>query len=277
MFVPLTGYDNMPFCDRTRACPGFLDRIRACPGFLDSPRWIPRDAGDPDILMLMRKLDAAPHPLLLVGQIEAQVSHMESSPALIELLTASWTAPAPFDQGSDVLGEIHQVIRRLLRNSGYKPSGRGKPASEYLVSSASKFGSVRSISALVDVNNAVSLHTGLPMSLFDAGRLGDDLLVRPGTTGESYVFNPSGQEIKLDGLITLYHLADGAWCPAGNAVKDSMGTKVSEGTGRVIGIVYASTELAPGYLEETLRWYGALLTEFCGATELESRIVEAPR
>ena len=44
---------------------------------------------------------------------------------------------------------VRPVIRDLLRHGGFKPSGRSKPASEYLVRAASD-GGMRSINAVVD-------------------------------------------------------------------------------------------------------------------------------
>src|SRR5687767_9011765 len=55
---------------------------------------------------------------------------------------------------------LRQSVRDLLRSGGYKPTGRSKPASEYLVRAAEQ-GALRSINAAVDVCNAVSLASGI--------------------------------------------------------------------------------------------------------------------
>src|SRR5262245_51574744 len=74
-------------------------------------------------------------------------------------------APAPVASSDDV----RSAVRALLRHGGYKPTGRGKPASEYLLRAAGD-GSLGPINAAVDACNAVSLHSGLPISVVDIGR-----------------------------------------------------------------------------------------------------------
>ena len=61
------------------------------------------------------------------------------------------------------------LVRNLLRHGGFKPSGRSKPASEYLISAVEK-GRLGSINAAVDCCNVASLHSGLPISVVDVGR-----------------------------------------------------------------------------------------------------------
>jgi len=67
---------------------------------------------------------------------------------------------------------VRKAVRDVLRVGGYKPTGRGKPASEYLVDAAREQGLPR-VNNLVDINNLVSLMTALPISIFDTDRLGD--------------------------------------------------------------------------------------------------------
>ena len=61
---------------------------------------------------------------------------------------------------------IQRDTRTLLRHGGYKPSGRGKPSSEYLVR-ANRSGDLPNINVAVDACNALSLHSGLPISVVD--------------------------------------------------------------------------------------------------------------
>ena len=56
------------------------------------------------------------------------------------------------------------------------------------------------INAAVDACNAVSYHTGLPISVVDIARTSGPLRVAVPAEG-SYVFNASGQEIRVDGLL----------------------------------------------------------------------------
>lgn len=158
-------------------------------------------------------------------------------------------APAPFTRDE----AVRQAVRDLLRQGGYKPTGRGKPASEYLVRAATE-GQLGSINAAVDVCNAVSLHSGLPSSLIDLDRTTPPLRVALAAAGASYVFNAAGQEIDVAGLPCL-HDAHG---PAANAVKDAQRTKTHPGTTRVLVLVWGTTA-APGLADRAVAWYRELL------------------
>ncbi len=205
----------------------------------------------------LERVAVEPYPELAVELFETvfpePLGNLPSPPHLKELL--SLEAEAPLKRSED----IRLRIRNMLRARGYKPTGRGKPASEYLVREASN-GALRSINLAVDVCNAVSLHSGLPISLVDRDRLRPPLKIAVPPSGSSYVFNPAGQEIRLDGLLCL-HDAEG---PCANAVKDSQRTKTSEGTTRTLTVVWASEDLSE-HLRATVEWYRSLLAEF-GAT-----------
>ena len=51
-----------------------------------------------------------------------------------------------------------------------------------------------------------------------------------------------GQEIELKGLICACRHDGAAGVPLGNAIKDSMAGKLTEGTRGVVGVVYATRE-----------------------------------
>ena len=131
----------------------------------------------------------------------------------------SLTATAPLKNDD----AVRQAVRHLLREGGFKPTGRSKPASEYLVKAVEE-GRLGSINLAVDVCNAVSLHSGLPISVVDLDLAKLPLRVGVAGTGTSYIFNPTGQTIDLGGLLCLFD-AEG---PCGNAVKDAQRTKTSE-------------------------------------------------
>jgi DNA/RNA-binding domain of Phe-tRNA-synthetase-like protein len=175
------------------------------------------------------------------------LSDMPSPAWLMELLKLS--APAPFQPGED----LRTAVRDMLREGGYKPTGRGKPASEYLVRAAGE-GALGTINAAVDACNVVSLHSGFPISVVDLGRAREPLHIAVAQAGEKYVFNSAGQEIDLAGLVCLYD-ADG---PCGNAVKDSQRTKTDGGTKSTVSVIWG----CQGYedrLREVEAWYRSLL------------------
>jgi DNA/RNA-binding domain of Phe-tRNA-synthetase-like protein len=192
------------------------------------------------------------HPLLdaavFVSEWPAPLHEIVSPDWLLELLADEAGAPLSRSEA------VRTAVRDLLRHGGYKPSGRGKPASEYLARAAAA-GSLSSINAAVDACNGVSLHSALPISVVDLDRLRmPDLRIALAPAGARYAFNPSGQEIALEGLLCLFD-GDG---PCANAVRDSQRTKTGEGTRRCLSVVWGSRAL-PGRTEQAVGWYRDLL------------------
>lgn len=150
-------------------------------------------------------------------------------------------APEPSDQPTlaTVDEGVKSAVRALLRFGGYKPSGRGRPASESLAK-AVEDGRWPTIHPLVDECNRLSLRTGIPISVVDAGLLRAPLTLRLGQPGESYIFNPSGQELDIKGLLVLAD-AEG---PTGSPVKDAQRSKVSEATREYLVLTWG-TAAAP--------------------------------
>jgi DNA/RNA-binding domain of Phe-tRNA-synthetase-like protein len=169
---------------------------------------------------------------------------------------------------------VKDAVRKLLKQGGFKPTGRNKPASEYLAQAARE-GRFPRINNLVDVNNLLSLETGLPISLLDLSAFAEQASLRCGRPGEKYVFNSAGQEIDLDGLICVCGQGPGSGSvPLGNPVKDSMLGKLKEGTQSVLGVIYASLDCEAGRnIRVHTERFAALLKEFCGACEVATHIV----
>jgi DNA/RNA-binding domain of Phe-tRNA-synthetase-like protein len=202
------------------------------------------------------------HPDLVVGLVEARGLQVSPSPpALLEELEAvvARRAQEPPPQ------EVKAAIRDLLRWGGYKPSGRNKPASEYLLKVAAR-GDFPQINVLVDINNWFSLETGLPMSVLDldlAGQGAQGLEMRLGEPGEGYVFNQAGQEIDLKGLLCVARQGGVA---LGNPVKDAMLAKTNEETKSVLAVIYAHADvMEEGRLLQVARRYADALCEYAGA------------
>jgi DNA/RNA-binding domain of Phe-tRNA-synthetase-like protein len=207
-------------------------------------------------------LTVAPHPLLELAAFTttfpAPLGEVAAGPTIGALL-ASIDAPAPM-RADDA---VRAAVRDLLRHGGYKPTGRGKPSAEYLVRAVSE-GALGAINAAVDACNAVSLHSGLPISVIDLDRGRAPFHVAVAPAGSRYVFNASGQEIDLSGLLCLFD-ADG---PCANAVKDAQRTKTNAETRRTLSVIWGTTAL-PGRAREAAAWYRALLAEI-GATTADT-------
>ncbi len=172
--------------------------------------------------------------------------------------------------------DVRAAIRDLLRVGGFKPTGRSKPASEYLAKAASE--SFPRINNLVDINNLVSLRTGWPCSILDvdlACPKGTEILeVRFGSKDEAYVFNSAGQSIDVSGLVCLARVGGE---PIANAVKDSMSTKTRDASTRVLFVTYASRRIAAeADVLVTLAQVEELLRRHAGATSTESFCLAQP-
>lgn len=208
-------------------------------------------------------LNVEPHELLeleaFVTVFSTPIGDSPSPAPLIERLSLEAGAPTGSPGGSD--DEVRAAVRRLLRLGGFKPSGRNKPASEYLIRAATQ-GSLGSINAPVDACNVASLHSGLPISVVDLDRASAPLRVAIAEPGTHYVFNASGQVIDVGGLLCLFD-AEGA---CANAVKDAQRTKTDANTTRTLSLVWGTREL-PGRAAQTGTWYRSLLEELGASTQ----------
>src|SRR5262245_54199405 len=97
-------------------------------------------------------LTIEPHPRLdlcaFVTRFPRPLGEMPSPPELQALL--AFDAPAPLRSDDTV----RETVRQLLRHGGFKPTGRSKPASEYLLKAVGE-GRLTSINVAVDVCNVV--------------------------------------------------------------------------------------------------------------------------
>jgi DNA/RNA-binding domain of Phe-tRNA-synthetase-like protein len=199
------------------------------------------------------------HPLLRIAAFTTTFPDaLDSCPTpagVIAMLAPD--APAPFQRDE----AVRAAVRDLLRHGGYKPTGRGKPASEYLVRAATEQ-ALASINVAVDICNAVSLHSGFPISIVDLDRARPPFRIGIAHAKSSYVFNVSGQEIDLGGLLCLFD-AEG---PCANAVRDAQRTKTRPETRATLNVVWGCVGFETR-LAESERWYRELLEEAGAATE----------
>ncbi len=191
------------------------------------------------------------HPLLdlqaFITEFARPLAELPSPPALLAGLALEFPeAPLHSDDA------VRAAVRELLRSGGFKPTGRSKPASEYLLKAAAE--GLASINAAVDACNVASLHSGLPISVVDLERVTMPLRVEVAAPGSNYIFNRSGQTIDIGGLLVLAD-AEG---PCAGPVKDSQRSKTGPETTRTLSLVWGSVAL-PGRAASTATWYRALL------------------
>jgi DNA/RNA-binding domain of Phe-tRNA-synthetase-like protein len=194
-----------------------------------------------------------PHPLLdpkcFVTEFPRPLGEMATPQEVVDLFRVDAAAPLQSDD------TVREAVRALLRHGGFRPTGRSKPSAEYLLK-AVREGLLSPINLAVDVCNAVSLHSGLPISVVDLDRLREPLRVGIAPAGASYVFNASGQAIDLVGLLCLFD-TDG---PCANAVKDAQRTKTSPGSRRTLSLIWGTKTLGDR-AARTEAWYRALLQQ----------------
>lgn len=202
------------------------------------------------------------HPLLdlhaFITRLPQPLGTMATPPEISSLLVSDAATPFAAARPDEAL---RKAVRDLLRSGGFKPTGRSKPASEYLGNAAAE-GRLGSINPVVDLGNAVSLHSGLPISVVDLDRAQPPLRVAVADPGSSYAFNASGQVIDVGGLLCLLD-AEG---PCANAVKDAQRTKTAAETTRTLSLLWGTRAL-PGRAAAAAAWYRDLLAGLGAETE----------
>ncbi len=143
------------------------------------------------------------------------------------------------DKGESLVSPERKAgLRSLLRYGSYKPAGRSKPSSEYLLQALLE-DDFPKVNYFVDSINVVSLVSAYPISIIDLDKSGEELLIRRGFEGENYVFNQGGQSIDLKDLLCVCRKNGQDWLPTANPVRDSMATKLFPGAARALAFIYA--------------------------------------
>jgi DNA/RNA-binding domain of Phe-tRNA-synthetase-like protein len=197
-------------------------------------------------------ISVAPHEKLYAPYFRCSfTAEPQSSARVLDLLAKRVPCPLTCDDN------VRSEVRALLRYGGFKASGRSKPASEYL-EKAFQDGFLNPINAMVDCCNAVSLHSGLPISVIDLERTQGALKLEIVAEKQSYVFNPSGQELDLKGLICLWDEQG----PCASPVKDSQRSKTQSDTRQTLCLIWGSQSLR-SQVDAALALYQELLQD-CG-------------
>jgi DNA/RNA-binding domain of Phe-tRNA-synthetase-like protein len=214
------------------------------------------------------RIDVEHHPILrpsaFTSDFPGPLSEFSVPAWLTDLLRRD--AEAPVERSEN----LRTAVRDMLRYWGHKPAGRGKPASEYLVRAVDR-GELGSINAAVDVCNVVSLHSGFPIALVDLDRARPPFRVSPGAPEATYVFNASGQEMSLKGLICL----SDAQGPCANPVKDAQRTKTHGGTTHTLTVLWGALGFEDRR-DAAVAWYRDLLARLGASTEPVEVVVSPP-
>jgi len=211
-------------------------------------------------------------PRLRLGIVE--VSGGTVAPASGELTAiAAGLAQLMSSEAYEIPEEKRRAVRQLLKLGGFSPTGRNRPAHELLVRDLKERGEFHHINNVVDVNNVVSLESLLPISIFDVAKLAPAVTIRVGQPDEGYVFNQSGQWLDVKKCICCCNGAPPGE-PIGTPVKDSMATKIFEGAGAYLGVIYGTTE---GWSDDELaaitQRFAELLARETGGEIIQSLVV----
>ncbi|MGE0756115.1 MAG: phenylalanine--tRNA ligase beta subunit-related protein [Pirellulaceae bacterium] len=214
---------------------------------------------------------------LLAGIVLARGLHIEpASPALRAACDEIVATVLRDGMGG---GDLRREgVRKLLRAGGFKPAGRNKPAQEYLLRTVTETGALPQILNAVDWLNAISLESGLPISLLSASRFAAGGVIRYGRPEEKFVFNRTGQELDLAGLICICADQGEETVPLGTPIKDSMHGKIGADDPDVVAVIYAPPFAVSN--DELARWCDKLsrgFTQHCGAQTANSLVkVQSP-
>jgi DNA/RNA-binding domain of Phe-tRNA-synthetase-like protein len=164
------------------------------------------------------------------------------------------------------LGEIPTVkqIRSIFHRAGLDPT-RYRPSSESLLRRAVKGKGLYFINSVVDLINYFSLKYLWPMGLYDADRLRSPIELRVGKEGEFY------EGIGRDTLhLAHFPLLVDQEGPFGSPISDSMRTRVTDTSTRILWISFA-----PAGARIPLEEFASTMIRFNGgsirvATELDA-------
>lgn len=124
------------------------------------------------------------------------------------------------------------AARSAYRALGKDPA-RYRPSAEALLRRIARGEAPVRVNAVVDVNNLVSIETGISIGCYDADRIGGDVIMRRGEAGESYEGIGRGP-LNLEGLPLLADAAGPFGCPT----SDSERTKVTAQTANVLMVLF---------------------------------------
>jgi DNA/RNA-binding domain of Phe-tRNA-synthetase-like protein len=151
------------------------------------------------------------------------------------------------------------AVRTMYKRVGLDPTKR-RPSSEALLRRVRKGDPLPRINSMVDVCNWCSLEFQLPYGLYDAAHIDGDVVLRLGTSGESYP-GIRKDDVHVGGRITL---ADRLG-PFGNPTSDSARTMVTTATTRALVVVFAPFELDERRVSHVLDVTAQRMNEFTGA------------
>ena len=198
-----------------------------------------------------------------LGCIQCRVRVNESDDALARALDGEIACQ------EDRLAEtpINQIPTVLATRKAYKALGkdpsRYRPAAEALLRRIKQGKGMYRVNTVVDVNNLVSLGTGFSIGAYTVEALEPPLILRRAGVGDTYDGIGRGP-VNLEGLPVFFDESGPFGCPT----SDSERTLISVNTKTLLMVLFAFGDQPT--LAEAISLTARLLTEHCGADELET-------
>jgi len=207
-----------------------------------------------DDVTIAQELDGAAR----IGILQMNDLRVQESPQELKTMVNRLADECAAKYKDEPLGEIATVrkIRSIFHRAGLDPT-RYRPSSESLLRRAVKGKGLYFINSVVDLVNYFSLKTLWPMGLYDAEKLVPPIIWRVGQEGESY------EGIGRDRLhLTKFPLLVDQLGAFGSPVSDSMRTRVTETSTRILWITFAPPGVAipnADFAEMMMRFNGGIV------------------
>lgn len=196
--------------------------------------------------------------MVAIRLLEFSGVRVGDTPTELKAMVESLAASVASQYKDAPLGELPTVraVRSIFHATGVDPT-RYRPSSEALLRRAVKGKGLYFINSAVDVVNYFSLKTLLPMGLFDADRIVAPIEFRAGRQGETY--RGVGRDVLN---LTGFPLLADAEGPFGSAVSDSVRTRVTEVTTRLLWVTFVPPGITPDFevfAAEMIRFNGGVV------------------
>lgn len=203
-----------------------------------------------------------------LGWLKAEVEVTAADPALERALDAEVAAAALRLEGRRPQDLPAVAATRQVYQALGKDPARYRPAAEALLRRVAQGKGLFRVNGVVEVNNLLSLETGLSIGAYDMATLQPPLVLRRGRAGETYEGIGRGP-LNLEGLPVL---AD-ARGPFGSPTSDSARSMVTGETVRVLMVVFG---FAPAVVEAAhLARAAALLAAHAAGRVVASGLIGA--
>ncbi len=153
-----------------------------------------------------------------------------------------------------------RACRSLYQKIGLDPT-KDRPSGEALIRRAASGGNLYRINAIVDINNIVSLKSGLPCGVYDAGKIeGNEITVKIGKAGETFE-GIGGRPLDAENKI----LTCDSKSIFGGPTADSGRTCVTISSSEVLMLIYSPAGSPLSNLEFAMNEAEKLMLEITGA------------